>query len=92
MKSINELINESEKSIYDVFGNSMKIGDTVVFYYENGEESKEKRIITPRLYEGKLTSWDYDKLEGTIESKDFDQENYSLPKSIKNHQRLIVKL
>lgn len=92
MKSINELINESERSIYDVFGNSMKIGDTVVFYYENGEESKEKRIITPRLYEGKLTSWDYDKLEGTIESKDFDQENYNLPKSIKNHQRLIVKL
>lgn len=43
MKHFNKLINESEKSIYDVFGNSMKIGDTVVFYFENGELSKEEK-------------------------------------------------
>lgn len=90
MKSINEIIDES-KSIHDEFGNSLKIGDTVIFYFEFGQESKDIKKFVPRLYEGKLKSWDFDKLEGTIESKDFDQNNYNLPKSINVHQHLIKK-
>lgn len=92
MKTITKFINEDNQLIYDVFGNSLKIGDSVVFYCELGDESKENKVITPRLYEGKLKSWDSKKLEGTIESKDFDQDNYSIPKTLKVHQRLIVKI
>ena len=77
--------------IYDVFGNSLKIGDSVAFYCELGNESKENKVITPRIYEGKLKAWDSDKLEGTITSKEFDQDNYNIPKTLKVHQRLIVK-
>ena len=92
MKTITKFVNEDNQSIYDVFGNSLKIGDSVIFYCELGDESKENKVITPRLYEGKLKSWDSKKLEGTIESKDFDQHNYNIPKTLKVHQRLIVKI
>ena len=92
MKTINDFINEDNQTIYDEFGNSLKIGDSVIFFYDFGEESKERKVFTPRLYEGKLKSWDSSKLEGTIETKQFDQDNYKLPKNIKVYQRLIAKI
>ena len=92
MKVFNNFVNENNQTIYDEFGNSLKIGDSVIFYCDLGEESKDRKVLTPRLYEGKLKSWDSSKLEGTIETKQFDQDNYELPKTIKVHQRLLVKV
>jgi len=79
--------------IYDEFGSSVKIGDEIIFYYENGvEELHESNVKTPRLYKGTLKSWDKQNLVATINTKDFDQTHYGLPKEVKIGQRLISKI
>lgn len=79
--------------IYDEFGSSVRIGDEIIFYYENGvEELHESDVKTPRLYKGTLKSWDKQNLIATISTKDFDQTHYGLPKEVKVGQRLISKI
>jgi len=95
MKDIELFINENEEIRYDVLGENMKIGEDVMFYYEDGVKSAEKYMEddtkTPRLYRGILKEWDSQKLVGTIESLEFDQRQYKVPKTVKVHQLLILK-
>ena len=95
MKDIEIFINENEEIHYDVLGENMKIGEDVIFYYEDGVKSAEKHFEdntkTPRLYRGILKEWDKDKLIGTVESLEFDQTQYKVPKTVKVHQLLILK-
>ena len=79
---------------YDQFGRDMQIGDDVVFYYADGiaEKDNDDNTKTPRLYKGKLKSWDKQKLEGDIETLDFDQYHYKIPKTVKVHQHLIRQI
>ena len=44
MKDIELFINES--IIYDQFGNNMKIGDNVIFYYEDGIAGEDDKTKT----------------------------------------------
>jgi len=95
MKQITQLIKEAEETHFDVLGENMKIGEDVMFYYEDGVKSAEKyyedNTKTPRLYRGVLKEWDNQKLVGTIESLDFDQKQYKVPKTVKVQQLLILK-
>lgn len=95
MKNIELFINENEEIHYDVLGENMKIGEDVMFYYEDGVKSAEKYMEddtkTPRLYRGILKEWDSKKLIGTVESLEFDQHQYKVPKTVKVHQLLILK-
>ena len=90
-----QLIKEAEENHFDVLGENMKIGEDVIFYYEDGVKNAEKYsedyTKTPRLYRGILKEWDRDKLVGTIESRDFDQHQYKVPKTVKVQQLLILK-
>ena len=87
MKRITEYLNEN----YDQLGNDLKIGDRVIFYYENGVESKEDKTKTPRLYRGILKSWDEKKLEGNIETMEYDRYHYDVPNNVIVGQRLMIK-
>lgn len=95
MKDINKYINEAEEYHFDVLGENMKIGEDVMFYYGDGVKTTEKYYEDdtkiPRLYRGILKEWDNQKLVGTIESLDFDQKQYKVPKTVKVHQLLILK-
>ena len=98
MKTIKEFINENNdfsEIHYDVLGENMKINEDVMFYYGDGVKSTEKYMEddtkTPRLYRGILKEWDKINLIGTIESLDFDQKQYRVPKTVKVHQLLILK-
>lgn len=91
MKNLKEfIVNEA----YDQFGNNMQIGDDVIFYYEDGiaEKDNNDNTKTPRLYKGTLRSWDENKLEGEVETKQFDQDHYNIPKKVKVDQRLLMKI
>lgn len=91
MKNLKEfMVNEA----CDQFGSNMQIGDDVVFYYEDGiaEKDNNDNTKTPRLYKGTLRSWDKHKLEGEVETKQFDQDHYNIPKKIKVNQRLLMKI
>ena len=106
MKQIDEFINEvkvnskskvdnndNEEYHFDVLGENMKLPEDIMFYYEDGIKSKDNNdnTKTPRLYRGILQSWDNQKLEGTIKTLDFDQDEYKIPKTVKVHQLLILK-
>ena len=91
MKNLKEfIVNEA----YDQFGRDMQIGDDVVFYHEDGiaEKDNNDNTKTPRLYKGKLRSQDKNKLEGDIETKQFDQDHYGIPKKVKVHQHLLMQI
>jgi len=91
MKNLKEfIINEA----YDQFGCDMQIGDDVVFYYEDGiaEKDNDDNTKTPRLYKGILKSCDKDKLEGEVETKQFDQDHYNIPKKVKVNQHLLMQI
>ena len=91
MKNLKEfMVNEA----YDQFGSNMQIGDDVIFYYEDGiaEKDNNDNAKTPRLYKGTLRSWDKHKLEGEVETKQFDQDHYNIPKKVKVNQRLLMKI
>lgn len=77
-------INKTYSDIYDQFGESIKIGDRVIFYSNDSKDS------ISRLYKGVLKSWDKNKLEGLIQTLDFDQSEFGLPKLVKVSQNLIA--
>lgn len=82
-EAFNNVVQYFDNYIWDAFGKPIKIGSLVKFYYEAPSR--------PGMYVGKLKSWNPQTLEGTIETRDYDQDEYGIPRSVVVSQRSICR-
>lgn len=90
--SITNKLQKTFSYVYDEFGNELRIGDDVIFYYQKGKESRDSDKSVGRLYRGEVVNWDKRDLTITIETLEFDRSEYGLRKLVEIDQRLVSKL